>query len=73
MAARTDPPRGTIIISLCPPGRCKWIGASFAEITDLMELARRSRHTFWGLPTRTAATIAAHAPLRARLADLARA
>jgi hypothetical protein len=33
---------------------------SFGEITDLMELARHSAHTFWGLLTRAAATIAAH-------------
>jgi hypothetical protein len=32
----------------------------FAEITDLMELARHGAHSSWGLLTRTAATIAAH-------------
>jgi hypothetical protein len=32
----------------------------FSEITDRMELARHGAHTFWGLLTRTAATIAAH-------------
>jgi hypothetical protein len=34
--------------------------ASFGEITELMELARHSAHTFCGLLTRAAATIAAH-------------
>jgi hypothetical protein len=37
------------------------VEATFGEITDLMELARHGAHTFWGLLTRTAATIAAHA------------
>jgi len=32
----------------------------FAQITDKMELARHGAHTFHGLLTRTAATIAAH-------------
>ena len=36
------------------------IETAFAEITDHMELARHGAHTFWGLLTRTAATIAAH-------------
>lgn len=36
------------------------IEATFSEITDRMERARHGAHTFWGLPTRTAATIAAH-------------
>lgn len=36
----------------------------FGEITDRMELARHGAHTFWGLLTRTAATIAAHTLLR---------
>ena len=40
----------------------------FAEITDQMELARHGAHTFWGLLTRTAATIAAHTILRTCLA-----
>jgi hypothetical protein len=44
------------------------IEASFGEITDLMGLARHGAHTFWGLLTRTAATIAAHTLLRACLA-----
>ena len=36
------------------------IDTTFSEITDRMELARHGAHTFWGLLTRTAATIAAH-------------
>ena len=40
------------------------IEATFGEITDLMELARHGAHTFWGLLTRTAATIAAHTLMR---------
>ena len=40
------------------------IETTFSEITDLMELARHGAHTFWGLLTRTAATIAAHTLLR---------
>jgi hypothetical protein len=36
------------------------IEASFAEITEQMGLTRHGAHTFWGLLTRTAATIAAH-------------
>jgi hypothetical protein len=36
------------------------IETTFGEITDQMELARHGAHTFWGLLTRTAATIAAH-------------
>jgi Transposase DDE domain len=36
------------------------VETSFQEITDQMELARHGAHTFWGLLTRTAATIAAH-------------
>ena len=44
------------------------IEATFGEITDQMELARHGAHTFWGLLTRTAATIAAHTLLRACLA-----
>ncbi len=38
-----------------------------------MGLARHGAHTFWGLLTRTAATIAAHTLLRACLADLGQA
>lgn len=44
------------------------IESTFAEITDLMELARHGAHTFWGLLTRIAATIAAHTLLRTCLA-----
>ena len=40
------------------------IETTFAEITDQMELARHGAHSFWGLLTRTAATIAAHTFLR---------
>ena len=49
------------------------IEATFAEITDRMELARHGAHTFWGLLTRTAATIAAHTLLLVLLPDLSRA
>jgi len=44
------------------------IETTFSEITNLMELARHGAHTFWGLLTRTAATIAAHTLLRTCLA-----
>ena len=40
------------------------IEVTFSEVTDRMELARHGAHTFWGLLTRTAATIAAHTLLR---------
>ena len=40
------------------------VETTFKEITDQMELARHGAHTFWGLLTRTAATIAAHTLLR---------
>jgi hypothetical protein len=46
------------------------IETTFGDITDRMELARHGAHTFWGLLTRTAATIAAHTLMRARLAGL---
>jgi Transposase DDE domain len=36
------------------------IETTFGELTDIMELARHGAHTFHGLLTRTAATIAAH-------------
>ena len=36
------------------------IETTLSEITDQMEFARHGAHTFWGLLTRTAATIAAH-------------
>jgi len=45
------------------------IEATFGEITDRMELARHGAHSFWGMLTRTAATIAAHTVLRVCLAD----
>ena len=44
------------------------IETSFGEITGQMELARHGAHTFWGLLTRTTATIAAHTLLRVCLA-----
>ena len=44
------------------------IEATFGEITDQMGLAWHGAHTFWGLLTRTAATIAAHTLLRVCLA-----
>ncbi len=44
------------------------IETTFKEITDQMELARHGAHTFWGLLTRTAATIAAHTLMRVRFA-----
>ena len=44
------------------------IETTFGEITDQMELARHGAHTFWGLLTRTAATIAAHTLMRTCLA-----
>jgi hypothetical protein len=40
------------------------IETTFQEITDHMELARHGAHTFWGLLTRTAATMAAHTLFR---------
>jgi hypothetical protein len=40
------------------------IETTFSEITVQMELARHWVHTFWGLLTRTAATIATHAAPR---------
>jgi hypothetical protein len=45
------------------------IETTFGELTDRMELARHGAHTFWGLLTRTAATIAAHTLLRTRLTN----
>ena len=47
------------------------VEVTFGELTDRMELARHGAHTFWGLLTRTAATIAAHTLLRVCLTDLA--
>jgi len=45
------------------------IETTLCEITDQMELARHGAHTFWGLLTRTAATIAAHTLMRVCLTD----
>jgi hypothetical protein len=45
------------------------IETTFGEITGLMELARHGARTFWGLLTRTAATIAAHTLMRICLTD----
>ena len=45
------------------------IETTFGEITDQMELARHGAHTFWGLLTRTASTIAAHTLSRIMLAN----
>jgi hypothetical protein len=45
------------------------IETTFSEITDQMELARHGAHTFWGLLTRTAATIAAHTLMRLCLSN----
>ncbi|MGH3193697.1 MAG: transposase, partial [Streptosporangiaceae bacterium] len=46
------------------------VETSFKEITDQMELARHGAHTFEGLLTRTAATLAAHTLLLTQLADM---
>jgi hypothetical protein len=43
------------------------IETTFGELTDRMELARHGAHTFHGLLTRTAATIAAHCLLKTAL------
>ena len=45
------------------------IETTFSEITDRMELARHGAHSFWGLLTRTVATIAAHTLLLTCLAE----
>ena len=45
------------------------IETTFGQITDQMELARHGAHTFWGLLTRTAATIAAHTLMCLYLSD----
>lgn len=45
------------------------VETTFAQITDQMELARHGAHTFWGLLTRTAATIAAYTLLLSQLRD----
>ena len=66
-AQRADMPRWLRAVIACWRNR---IEATFGEITDRMELARHGAHTFWGLLTRTAATIAAHTLLRAHRAEL---
>ncbi|HYZ55222.1 MAG TPA: transposase [Streptosporangiaceae bacterium] len=43
------------------------VETSYGEITDRLELARHGAHTFWGLLTRVAATLAAHTLLRLQL------
>jgi len=53
---RTTMPKGLLKVI------AEWrnrIETTFGEITDQMELARHGAHTFWGLLTRTASTIAA--------------
>jgi hypothetical protein len=45
------------------------IETTFGEITDRMELARHGAYSFWGLLTRTAATIAAHTLMRVYLTE----
>jgi hypothetical protein len=47
----------------------RFVETDFGEITDRMELARHGANTFWGLLTRTAATIAAHTLPRTCLTD----
>jgi hypothetical protein len=47
------------------------VETSLSEITDLMELARHGAHTFWGLLTGTAATLAAYTLLRVGLPETA--
>jgi hypothetical protein len=81
--AASQAARGTAILvppdknhrAAMPPGLRKviaeWrnrIETTFSQITDRMELARHGAHTFWGLLTRTAATIAAHTLLLTCLA-----
>ena len=46
------------------------VETTFGEITEVMDLARHGAHSFWGLLTRTAATIAAHTLLRVQLTAL---
>jgi hypothetical protein len=43
------------------------IETTYGDITDRLELARHGAHTFWGLLTRVAATLAAHTLLRLQL------
>ena len=58
-----------VLQKVMPSGATR-IETTFKEITDQMELARHGAHTFWGLLTRTAATIAAHTLMRVCLADM---
>lgn len=64
---RTGMPSSLLKVIACWRNRVETV---FGEITDRMELARHGAHTFWGLLTRTAATIAAHSVLRACLTHL---
>lgn len=45
------------------------VETSLGEITDQLELARHGAHTFWGLLTRTAATLCAHTLRLTQLRD----
>ena len=60
-AQRADMPRWLQKVIACWRNH---VEVTFGELTDRMELARHGAHTFWGLLTRTAATIAAHTLLR---------
>ncbi len=66
-ARRAQMPRALRKVIACWRNR---VEITFGELTDRMELARHGAHTFWGLLTRTAATIAAHTLLRVHHADL---
>ena len=66
-AQRAAMPRWLQAVIACWRNR---VEVTLGELTDRMELARHGAHTFWGLLTRTAATIAAHTLLRVRPADL---
>ena len=65
-AQRVGMPRWLQAVIACWRNR---VEVTFGEITDRMDLARHGAHTFWGLLTRTAATIAAHTLLRVHLTD----
>ena len=66
-AQRAHMPRWLQKVIACWRNR---IEVTLGELTDRMELARHGAHTFWGLLTRTAATIAAHTLRRVCQADL---
>jgi hypothetical protein len=66
-AQRATMPRWLQAVIACWRNR---VEVTFGELTDQMELARHGAHTFWGLLTRTAATIAAHTLQHVVLADL---